>query len=323
MEKIYSREQISEVIKKISVNDIIDSIEEGFVLYSQGKVIVPPVGELIFKDPPGESHIKYGYIIGDDYYVIKIAAGFYENSKLGLPTNSGLMLVFNQKTGQLVSILLDEGDLTNIRTAAAGAVVARYLVPTRVHRIGIFGAGYQGKMQLEYLKTVVNCKDVTVWGLNQEELDAYKDAVNPHGFRIQTTMDAGQIAESCNLIVTATPSRAPLLQADQIRPGTHITAMGSDTPEKQELDPEILGKADRVVSDSIDQSRSRGEIFRARKAGVVDDNKIFELGKVIENKALRRTSNEQITVADLTGVAVQDVQICKIVSNALSRTSRN
>jgi ornithine cyclodeaminase len=323
MEKIYSREQISEVIKKISVNDIIDSIEEGFVLYSQGKVIVPPVGELIFKDPPGESHIKYGYIIGDDYYVIKIAAGFYENSKLGLPTNSGLMLVFNQKTGQLVSILLDEGDLTNIRTAAAGAVVARYLAPTKVHRIGIFGAGYQGKMQLEYLKTVVNCKDVTVWGLNQEELDAYKDAVNPHGFRIQTTMDAGQVAESCNLIVTATPSRAPLLQADQIRPGTHITAMGSDTPEKQELDPEILGKADRVVADSIDQSRSRGEIFQARKAGAIEDNRIFELGKVIENKALQRTSNEQITVVDLTGVAVQDIQICKIVSNALSRTSRN
>jgi ornithine cyclodeaminase len=323
MGEIYSREQISKVIEKMEANYIIDSIEEGFVAYSQGKVVVPPVGELIFKDPPGESHIKYGYIIGDEYYVIKIAAGFYENSKLGFPTNSGLVLVFNQKTGQLVSILLDEGDLTNIRTAAAGAVVARYLAPTKVHRIGIFGAGYQGKMQLEYLRPVVNCKDVTVWGLNQAELDAYQDAMSPHGFHIQTTMDPGQIAENCNLIVTATPSQAPLLQADQIRPGTHITAMGSDTHEKQELDPEILGKADRVVADSIDQSRSRGEIFQARQAGVIDDNRIFELGKVIENKALQRTSAEHITVADLTGVAVQDIQICKIVSNALSRTSRN
>jgi len=318
MEKIYSREKISNVIEKIPVNDIINSIEEGFVAYSQGKVVVPPVGELIFKNPPGESHIKYGYIIGDEYYVIKIAAGFYENGKLGLPTNSGLVLVFNQKTGELVSILLDEGDLTNIRTAAAGAVAARYLAPTKVDRIGIFGAGYQGKMQLEYLKPIVNCKDVTVWGLNQEELDAYEDAMSLHGFRIQTTMDAGRIAESCNLIVTATPSQAPLLQTDQIRPGTHITAMGSDTPEKQELDPEILGNADRVVSDSINQSRSRGEIFQARKAGVIDDNRIFELGKVIENKALQRTSHEQITVVDLTGVAVQDIQLCKMVSNAFS-----
>jgi ornithine cyclodeaminase/alanine dehydrogenase-like protein (mu-crystallin family) len=318
MEKIYSREQISEVIKKISVNEIIDSIEKGFVAYSQGKVVVPPVGELIFKDPPGESHIKYGYIMGDDYYVIKIAAGFYENSKLGLPTNSGLVLVFNQKTGQLVSVLLDEGDLTNIRTAAAGAVVARYLAPAEVNRIGIFGAGYQGKMQLEYLKPVVNCKDVTVWGLNLEELNEFKAAMSPHGFQIQTTMEAGQIAETCNLIVTATPSKVPLLKADQIRPGTHITAMGSDTSEKQELDSEILGKADLVVSDSIDQSRSRGEIYRARKAGMIDDDGIFELGTVIEGKAEQRTTDEQITVADLTGVAVQDIQICKMVSNAFS-----
>lgn len=316
MGEIYSREQISKVIEKMEANDIINSIEKGFVAYSRGKVVVPPVGELIFKEPPGESHIKYGYIIGDEYYVIKIAAGFYENSKLGLPTNSGLVMVFNQKTGQLVSILLDEGDLTNIRTAAAGAVVARYLAPAKVQRIGIFGAGHQGRMQLEYLNAIVNCKDVTVWGLNQEELDAYKEAMSHYGFRIQTTMDARQIAESCNLIVTATPSQVPLLQVDQIRPGTHITAMGSDTAEKQELDAEVLGKADRVVADSIDQSRSRGEIFRARQAGVIDDNRIFELGKVIENKELQRTSDEQITVADLTGVAVQDIQICKIVSNA-------
>jgi len=173
------------------------------------------------------------------------------------------------------------------------------------------------------LKPVVNCKDVIVWGLHQEELDAYQDAMRLHGFQVQTTLDPGQIAANCNLIVTATPSQAPLLQTDQIRPGTHITAMGSDTAEKQELDCGILGKAELVVADSIDQSRSRGEIFQARQAGLIDDDRIFELGKVIENQALQRTSDEQITVADLTGVAVQDIQICKIVSNALNRTSRN
>ena len=145
---------------------------------------------------------------------------------------------------------------------------------------------------------------------------AYKETLAAQGYNIETTMEAGEVAESCNLIVTATPSQAPLLQAYQIRPGTHITAMGSDTAEKQELDPEILAKADRVVADSIDQSRSRGEIFQARKAGVIDDNRILELGKVIKNKELQRTSDEQITVADLTGVAVQDIQICKIVSKA-------
>jgi ornithine cyclodeaminase len=155
-----------------------------------------------------------------------------------------------------------------------------------------------------------------VWGLNQEELDAYEAAMRPQGYQIQTTREPGQIAASCNLIVTATPSQAPLLQADQIRTGTHITAMGSDTPEKQELDSEILAKADLVVADSIDQSRSRGEIFQGREAGVIDESRISELGKVIVDPALQRSSDEQITVADLTGVAIQDIQICKLVSNA-------
>jgi ornithine cyclodeaminase len=318
MVKTYSREQISKIIEKIDPIDIINSIEDGFVAYSQGKAVVPPVGELIFKEPPGETHIKYGYIIGDEYYVIKIASGFCENSKLNLPANSGLMLVFNQKTGHLANILLDEGYLTDIRTAAAGAVAARYLAPVKVKCIGILGAGYQGKMQLEYLKSITNCKEVIVWGRNKEELDAYKDAMSLHGFHIQTTMDTGHIAQSCNLIVTATPSRVPLLQADQIQPGTHITAMGSDTSEKQELDSKILAKADIVVSDSIDQSRQRGEVYQARRAGDLDDNRIFELGKVIDNKALHRTSDEQITVADLTGVAVQDIQISKMICNAAS-----
>ena len=317
MEQIYPLKQILEVLENMEARDIIDSIENGFVAYSQGNVTVPPVGELLFEDPPGDVHIKYGCIVGDDYYVIKIASGFYENPKLDLPSFSGMMLMFSQKTGRLDSILLDEGHLTNIRTAAAGAVAARYLAPRNVSRIGILGTGCQGRMQLEYLKPIVDCIDVIAWDISRDNLMAYKETLAAQGYNIETTLQAGEVAESCNLIVTATPSQTPLLRADQIRKGTHITAMGSDTPAKQELDPEILHSADRVVADSIDQSQTRGEIFQARKAGVLDDNLILELGKVIKNKELQRTSDEQITVADLTGVAVQDIQICKIVSNYL------
>lgn len=314
MAHIFALSQIKEVLKDIDTTKV---IEQGFVAYSQGKVVVPPVGELVFDNPPGEAHIKYGYIIGDEYYVIKIASGFYENIKLNLPTSTGLMLLFKQKTGELSCILLDEGYLTNVRTAAAGAVVAKYLAPKNVHRIGIFGAGTQGKMQLEYLKPIVNCKDVIVWGINQQEVDAYKANMEPLGYSVQTTLDATDIAADCNLIVTATPSKTPLLQADQIRKGTHITAIGSDTPEKNELDPRILQQADIVVADSISQSRSRGEIYQARKAGLLRETNVVELGNVITRKELRRTSDEQITVADLTGVAVQDIQISKAVYEAL------
>lgn len=228
------------------------------------------------------------------------------------------MLVFKQKTGELACILLDEGYLTNIRTVAAGAVVAKYLAPRNVRRVGIFGAGIQGKIQLEYLKSTVDCDDVIVWEINQQELNDYKKAVEPLGCNIQTTQDAEDIAATCNLIVTATPSKSPLLRAEQIRKGTHITAVGSDTSEKQELDSKILQMANIVAADSISQCQARGEIFQALKAGMIKNENIVKLGNIIGNRELQRSSDEQITIADLTGVAVQDIQISKAVYEILS-----
>ena len=154
----------------------------------------------------------------------------------------------------------------------------------------------------------------------QQELDDYKKDMEPLGFNIQTTLNADDIASSCNLIITATPSTFPLLSADKIQNGTHLTAMGSDTPEKNELDPRILQKADIVVADSISQCLLRGEIHHALKAGLLKQESIVELGNVIINKDLQRTSEEQITLADLTGVAVQDIQISKAVYKALTST---
>jgi len=196
--------------------------------------------------------------------------------------------------------------------------VAKYLAPKHVHGIGIFGAGVQGRMQLEYLKPILSCRDVIVWGLNEKELDEYKKDMEPLGFKIRTTLSAGDIARNCNLIVTATPSTSPLLTADQVQKGVHITAMGSDTPEKIELDPRILQKADIVVADSISQCLIRGEIHHAIKAGLLKQDQIVELGNVIVKKELQRSSDDQITVADLTGVAVQDIQIAKAVYRALA-----
>ncbi len=311
-------DEIESILESMSLSHIIDSIQEGFVAYSKGSVVVPPVGEMLFENPPGEAHIKYGYILGDDAYVIKIASGFYQNRDLGLSPNAGLMLMFSQKTGRLETILLDEGCLTNVRTAAAGAVAARQLAPANVHRIGILGAGYQGKMQLEFLKPVIPCQDVMVWGLDQEELDTYVNEMAPKGYHIQTTLKTADVAKTCNLIVTATPSKKALLAAEDIKPGTHLTAMGSDTPEKIELDPAILQKADCIVADSIEQSYTRGEIFQARQAGTLAENRVVELGNVITGKSPGRTSNDQISVADLTGVAIQDIQICKLISRAIS-----
>jgi ornithine cyclodeaminase len=314
MPKIFNRAQIEDALRQV---DVTTAIEEGFVAYSQGKTVVPPVGELVFEDPPGSVHIKYGYIKNDDYFVIKIASGFHGNVDLGLPPYDGLMLVFSQKTAQIECILHDECYLTNVRTAAAGAVVAKYLAPSAVERIGVFGAGVQGKMQVEALLPIVDCRDLIVWGTGEEELEAYREAMSGHGLSIETTLTSDEIAATCNLIVTSTPSEKPLLRAEQIRKGTHITAMGSDTLGKIELEPAILGKADLVVADSIEQCRLRGEICQALKAGILKEGDAVELGNVITDPALRRTDDSQITVADLTGVAVQDIQISKAVYEIL------
>jgi ornithine cyclodeaminase len=272
---------------------------------------------MIFENPPADVHIKYGYIKDDDYFAIKIASGFYENYKINLPTSDGLILLFSQRDGTLASILLDECYLTNVRTAVAGQVVAKYMAPSKIDCIGVFGTGVQGRMQVEYLKPVVDCRNIMVWGLLQDNFDTYQQDMEKLGFSVQTTRDAGQVTEKCRLIITATPSQTPFIDVKQIKPGTHITAMGSDTPQKQELDPKILQKADMIVADSIEQCLSRGEIFKALQAGLVKKEDLIELGDVIAGGQPGRTSDEQITVADLTGVAVQDIQIAKAVHEAL------
>ncbi|KPL21523.1 MAG: ornithine cyclodeaminase [Bacteroides sp. SM1_62] len=311
--EIITLDQIKQVLPYI---DILPQIEEGFREYSKGKVTVPPVGEMILDK--GEVHIKYGFVKGEEYYVIKIASGFYGNPDLGLPSGNGLMLLFKQKTGELVSILLDEGYLTDIRTAVAGAIAAKYLAPSKVHKIGIAGTGTQGRLQLLYLKEVVDCREILVWGRKQEKLDAYKSDMEKEGFHVETTLDSSEILKQCNLVVTSTPSKTPVLSRKDLKQGIHITAVGSDTPEKQEVDSLILRDADIVVADSIEQCMVRGEIYKAIEAGVLKKEELLELGNVIAGPARGRTSDQQITIADLTGVAVQDISIATAVHKAVN-----
>ncbi len=317
MVRIVSLDQIKEVCRDI---DFAPLIEQGFSAYSAGRVVVPPVGELSFSEPPGDTHIKYGYIRGDDCFVIKIASGFYQNPARDLPSNSGLMLVFSQQSGILQTILLDEGYLTDVRTAVAGSIAARYLGPSEVTSIGVLGTGIQARMQVLELRSLTPCRRLLAWGRTKEHLERYREDMEALGFSVTTTLNAAEVAAGCNLIVTATPAAAPLLTAEMIRPGTHITAMGSDTESKQELDPAILARADVVVADSIAQCRRRGEISKALGAGLLQEEEIIELGWIINGEAPGRTSASQISVADLTGVAVQDIQIAKAVCQGLEKT---
>ena len=320
--------KLDEIKRLVDIPQLIREIEAGFVLYSEGRVQVPPVGFLHFDEPPGDVHIKYGYVSRDEYYVLKMASGFYNNPQLGLPASDGLILVFSQKTGELELILLDKCWLTDMRTAAAGAVAAKHLAAKNIHHIGIVGTGVQARLQLEMLRDIVDCKSCFIWGRDStkvqrmiEDLRA-RDSIQGWGLEIKAAASLDDLVSLCNLIVTATSAKSPLVRADKVQKGTHITAMGSDDHGKQELEAEVLAKADLVVADSVSQCVDYGECFAAVQGKLIEEGSILELGHVIKNPAIGRTSEDQITVVDLTGVAIQDIQIAKMVDRALREAQK-
>jgi ornithine cyclodeaminase len=268
--------------------------------------------ELVFDDPPGDVHSSTATSrrrCPRD----QDRPGFVENPKQAL-SGDGLMLVFSPEDRPQRPPR--RGYLTNLRTAVAGAVVARSGPAERGGR-GHRRRGVRAGCSSECCGGS-DVRPAVVWG-STRELAAYRRDVERPGLTVRTTLRAEEVAAAANLIVTCTPSTTPLLEAAWIRRGTHITAVGSDTAAKQELDPAILAQADRIVVDSLSQSELRGEAYRAVSAGAIGRDRLVELGRVVEDPALRRSSDAETTVADLTGVAVQDIQISKAVWQAISR----
>jgi ornithine cyclodeaminase len=282
-------------------------------MYSRQETVIPPVAILHFDHPPGDCHIKYGYSKGGNYYIIKVASGFPNNPSIGIPAGNGLMLLFDKTTGAPVCILLDEGYLTDLRTAAAGAIAAKYLAPKHISCIGIIGTGAQAYYQLCLLTSVTDCREVMIWGRDRSKALQFSKNPDLKSFRIEIAEDLDQLTAACNLIVTTTSSSTPLLFAQQIQKGTHITAIGADDFGKQELDAQIFKKADRIIVDSRSQCSIFGDTASALREGLIALNHMIELGSIIENPSLGRTNNDQITIADLTGVAIQDLQIAVAV----------
>ena len=316
--KILYCDEIKTIVRRL---DLVPLIKKGFVAYSEERSVVPPVGELSFNDPPGDVHIKYGYITGDEYYVIKIASGFWNNEQLGISNGQGMMLLFKQQTGQCEAILLDDAYLTDVRTAVAGAICAE-LFTNEVNCIGVLGTGLQARMQVQYLKNITSCHKVLVWGRNRKKMEIYQKDMARLGFQVDLSSAPKEVAKECNLIITTTASTVPLLSSINIQPGTHITAMGSDTLTKQELEVDILSMADLVVADSIAQCKERGEIFHGLTSGSITKDEIVELGSILNGSQAGRSSPDQITVADLTGVAVQDIQIAAAVHKAYKEKNK-
>jgi ornithine cyclodeaminase len=302
--------------------DCIAAMEQAFRAVSEGSIVAPPGGELLFDDPAGDAHIKFGYRQASEHYIVKIIAGFYDNAKLGLPGLGGLVLVLSRRTGVPVAILLDDGWLTNLRTAAAGAVAARYLAPKSVTAIGVLGTGVQARMQVEQLQKVTPCRDLVVWGRSAFNARQYESDMETRGFHVSIAPSPSAVAERANLIVTVTPAKSPLLTKADIRRGTHITAIGADTAEKTELDPAILAAADIVAVDERELALGRGEVGKAIQARVIGSDRLVELGEIVVDPARGRRSESQITVIDLGGTAAQDILMAEAVMIALTQRDR-
>ena len=293
--------------------ELIPIIEDAFKSLSLGKTVMPPILRVDIEKFHGESDVKAAYIEGLDSFAVKVASGFFDNPKLGLPSSNGLMILLDSQTGVIKSVLLDKGYLTDVRTAIAGAIASKYLSNSNSSTVAIVGAGIQARMQLEALTLVRDIKNVNVWSRDIKKAHAYIENVGKNiNLNFQAFDHINEVVKTADILITATPSKKPLIDFSALPKGIHITAMGSDAEEKNELNPNIIKNCDAYVPDSQAQTSILGELNHAIKNNLIKNDMIFnDLGKIILNPELGRKNNDDITVVDLTGTGVQDTAIAR------------
>lgn len=289
----------------------VDVVEQAFGALARGGVVMPPILSMAIEEKHGEVDVKTAYVPGMDAFAIKASPGFFDNPAKGLPSLNGLMILFDSDTGIVKAVLLDNGYLTDVRTAAAGAVAARYLAPASPDTVGVIGTGVQADLQLRALSLVREFNKVLVWGRNPKRAGEYAERMSSVlGVPVQPAETAEHCVRESQVVVTTTPSHSPVLRAPWLQPGQHVTAMGSDSPDKNELEPEVIARVDRFVCDSRSQSLAQGELRAAVAAGVVaEDFPADELGDIVIGRKPGRRDDTITTVCDLTGTGVQDTAI--------------
>lgn len=285
-------------------------VERAFAALAGGKVVMPPILSMEIPDANGEVDVKTAWIPGFDGFAIKVSPGFFDNPKLGLPSLNGLMILFSAKTGLVEALFLDNGYLTDVRTAAAGAVAARHLAPRHVETAGVIGAGVQARLQIVAAHLVRPFSRVLVWGRDRAKAEACAaDIADALGVDARAEVEPARLVAESQLVVTTTPAREPVLKADWLHPGLHVTAMGSDQHGKNEIDPRALAAADLYVCDRVSQCEKLGELRSAVEAGLWTGRTPAELGAVVTTETPGRSDDAAITICDLTGTGAQDTAI--------------
>ncbi len=291
----------------------VDSIESAFAALANRPVAMPPILRLDIPEHRGEVDVKTAYVPGLDGFAIKVSPGFFDNPLLGLPSLNGLMILLSTRTGLVDALLLDNGYLTDVRTAAAGAVAARHLSRPDSAVAAILGAGMQARLQLEALTLVRPIREARIWARDPAKAAATAGDLSTHlGFPVVAMASPEQAVRGADIVVTTTPAERPILKAAWLEPGQHVTAMGADSEHKNEIDPEAFARV-IYIADRLSQTRRLGELHHAIAAGLVAAEAPFaELGEVIAGAAPGRRRAEDITLADLTGTGVQDTAIANL-----------
>ena len=292
----------------------VSAIRDAFRADGEGRTRVPAVINLPIPGTRGEFHVKTAWVDGVPFIAVKVASGFYDNPALGLPTGSGMMALFDAATGMPTGLLFDNGFLTDIRTGAAGAVAADCLARRHVDTVGVIGSGVQARHQIACLREVRRFTRLAAWSIDSPGLDQFCAEMRAAwGIEAEACASPEEVCRQADILITATPSQKPLVRADWLKPGVHVTAVGADSPGKQELEAACLARADIVVVDRLSQCARFGELSHALSAGLLRETDVRgQLGELVAGSKPGRTRDDEVTICDLTGVGFQDTAIAAL-----------
>ncbi len=307
---ILTRRDVRELL---GLDECIAAVESAFRLHAEGRSLAP--GVLAIRARDGGFHIKAaGLELGRPYFAAKINANFSSNPRRhGLPAIQGVVVLCNADAGRPLAVM-DSIEVTIRRTAAATAVAARWLARKDSATATVCGCGSQGREQLRALSRVLPLARAYAYDADEAVARAYaRELSDELGIEVAATRDLAAAVRDSDVCVTCTPSRAPFLKREHVRPGTFVAAVGADSPDKQELEPRLLAEAVLVV-DVLEQCASIGELHHALDAGVLTREAVHaELADVVTGRRPGRRSDQEITIFDSTGTALQDVAAAVVV----------
>jgi ornithine cyclodeaminase/alanine dehydrogenase-like protein (mu-crystallin family) len=312
----------SDVLDLLSLPECIDAVERAFRLHAEGRTLGP--GVLSVPAAGGGFHIKAAGLLGErGYFAAKTNANFSENPRRwGLPTIQGTIVLADAANGTPLAVI-ESGSVTALRTGAATAVAAKFLARPDARTATIVGCGVQGEIQLAAIAAVLPLQRVMLFDIDPTRSESLAArAAGKNGMRLEAVKDLQAALRASDVCVTCTTARRAFLQKNDVAPGTFIAAVGADNPEKQELEPALLASATLVV-DVLHQCAEIGELHHALAANLLRREQVHaELAEVVAGRRPGRTREDEITIFDSSGTALQDVAAAVAVYEKARATGR-